>query len=74
MFSQIGAFGTFGAFFAVSGWIEIEHIVELIEHRTMPLIQNTQAEVIGRALSITLQALMAIACEGLLVDSAESGL
>jgi hypothetical protein len=74
MFSKIGALGTFGALFAAGGKNEIEHLLQSIEHKTTPLIQNTQAEIIGRVLSIALQTIIVTAYGGLLVDILQSGM
>ena len=74
MFSKIGALGTFGAFFAAGGKNEIEQLLQSVEHKTTPLIQNTQTELIDTVLSVTLQSIVVTAYEGVLVDILESGL
>jgi hypothetical protein len=74
MFSKVGAFGTLGAFGAIRGWDEIDQLFELTGQRTTPLIQNARAEVIGRTISIVIQAALAIAYGGFLIGIVESGL
>lgn len=75
MFSKFGAFSTFGAFSAAGGKHEIRSLVDMITGEpTTPLIQNRQAEIIGRAISLALQVFIVILCGGLLIDPVESGL
>lgn len=75
MFSKVGAVGAFGAFFAAGGKNEIKSLVYMMTgEKTMPLIQNRQAEIVGRAASLALQALIVILSGGLLINPVESGL
>ena len=73
MFSKMGAFGTFGAFFVGGGKNEILHLALLIDHETLPIISSMHAEIIGRVLSFLLQSLLAIVYGGVLVGLLQSG-
>ena len=74
MFSKVGTFGTLGAFGRIRGWDELDQLTELAEGRTTPLIQNVRAEIIGRTVSLVIEAVLAMAYGGFLIDIVESGM